>query len=120
MSQPIPDAVKRPSVFPVPEHVASVIVGGGCSVAHVPQNGAVDCAACYPNGSSFIFSPAPVSAQEQSDASSAAVEPQPPASPQEPAPAVVPPAAAAPAPVDAPAEAPVKASKKPAADASSA
>jgi|SRR5579859_3432866 len=102
MSQPVPEAVKQPSVFPVPDHVSSVTVGGGCGVAHVPQNGAVDCAACYPNAQTLVFPDAP--AQEQPGA--IAVEPL---QPSPPADAPVP-AAAAPAP-DA-ADAPAKASNK--------
>jgi len=93
MSQPVPDAAKQPSVFPVPEHVSSVIVGGGCGVAHVPQNGAVDCAVCYPNGQSLDF-PSDPTAPAQEQPAAIAVEPL---QPSPPADAPVP-VAAAPAP----------------------
>lgn len=96
MSQPVPDAPRQPSVFPVPAHVDAVLIGGGCGSYHFPVNGAVDCAICFPQAQGFVFPAAP--AQEQAVAASA-----------EPAPS--PPAAAAPDPV-APAPAPDAAPSK--------
>lgn len=59
MSQPVPDAAPQPSVFPVPAHVSSVLIAGGCGAYHIPMNGAVDCAVCYLRAQDFIFPPDP-------------------------------------------------------------
>jgi hypothetical protein len=61
MSQPVPDAPVQ-SVFAVPEHIHSVILGGGCGEAHFPQNGAVDCARCAAVVKPYSFPAAPESA----------------------------------------------------------
>lgn len=69
MSQPVPEVDRRPSIIAVPAHIASVIFGGGCRVAHSPINGAVDCAECYPHAQGHIYPPAPEPSEQPSQAS---------------------------------------------------
>lgn len=61
-TQPEPSAAPVQSVFAVPEHIHSVILGGGCGETHFPQNGAVDCAACAAVVKPYSFPAAPESA----------------------------------------------------------
>ncbi|HEV2036890.1 MAG TPA: hypothetical protein VGU71_22290 [Candidatus Dormibacteraeota bacterium] len=44
----------------VPSHVSSMIVGGGCGQAHVPDaKGEIKCKACAPLIAQHTFAPAP-------------------------------------------------------------
>jgi hypothetical protein len=100
MSQPVPDPDKQPSVIAVPAYVTSVVFGGGCGVSHVPVNGAVDCAVCFPYAQGFIYPPDPdaaAPAQEQPVAN-ADVQPSPPTAVDASAPVAAAPAPDAPAP----------------------
>lgn len=68
MSQPVPDQARKSSVFAVPAHIANLLIGGGCGVMHIVQNGAIDCEHCFEAVKSHIFPDAPASESEPKQA----------------------------------------------------
>ena len=56
------------SLFKVPEHIASVIFGGGCGVAH---SGESDCKECAPLAAVHNYLPAPAAEPATADPAAA-------------------------------------------------